>query len=132
MPATPHRDRTFRFVHALSVADAFGDVYVMANSDRLFSPSLRRAAAAVGSDKIADVPVDEATPLTAQIAGRWQQPLIEFAAGVPSLPLNDAGMTANQDQRRRIRGADSGNGQTFGAGGGSSRASQTDWNPLRP
>jgi len=100
--ATPHRDRTFRFAHALSVADAFGDVYVMANSDRLFSPSLRRAAAAVGSDTIVELPSDDATPVAPEIAGRWQQPLLEFAAGVPSLPLNDAGMAAwrNYDRKR--------------------------------
>lgn len=100
--ATPHRDRTFRFVHALSVTDAFGDVYVMANSDRLFSPSLRHAAAAVGSDTITELAADDATPLAPQLAGRWQQPLIEFAAGVPSLPLNEAGMAAwrNYDRQR--------------------------------
>src|SRR5262245_30353645 len=68
--ATPHRDRTFRFAHALSVADSFGDVYVMANSDRLFSPSLRRAAAAVGSDTIAEAPDTGTAPLTPEIAGR--------------------------------------------------------------
>lgn len=99
--ATPHRDRTFRFVHALSVADAFGDVYVMANSDRLFSPSLRRAAAAVGSDTIGELAAEDATPLVAEIAGRWQQPLLEFAAGVPSLPLNDAGMAAWRNYDRQ-------------------------------
>src|SRR5688572_25723825 len=100
--AAPHRDRTFRFVKALSVEDAFGDVHVMANSDRLFSPSLRRAAAAVGGDAIADVSAVRAAPAAPQIEGRWQQPLLEFAADVPSLPLNDVGMAAwrNYDRKR--------------------------------
>jgi hypothetical protein len=99
--ATPHRDRTFRFVHALSVDDAFGDVYVMANSDRLFSPSLQRAAAAVGSDTVADASGGGAVPPAREIAGRWQQPLIEFSVGVPSLPLNDVGMAAWRNYDRK-------------------------------
>lgn len=94
--ATPHRDRAFRFVHALSVADAFGETFVMANSDRLFSPSLRRAAAAVGAtlDDGPAVAIPSAAP---SIVGRWQQPIIEFAADVPSLPLNASGMAAWRD-----------------------------------
>jgi hypothetical protein len=92
--ATPHRDRSFRFAHALSVVDAFGDEYVMANSKRLFSPSLRRAAAAVGSDRVAAEFSEERAELPAELSGRWQQPLLEFAPGVPSLPLNEAGLAA--------------------------------------
>lgn len=92
--AAPHRDRTFRFAHAFLVADAFGDEYAMANSNRLFSPSLRRAAAEAGSDTVDDEGGVDDSVLTTDLAGRWQQPLLEFAAGVPSLPLNDAGMTA--------------------------------------
>ena len=63
--AAPHRDRAFRFVHALSVADAFGDTFVMADSDRLFSPSLRRAAAAVGGETF-----DGAPAVAARVAAK--------------------------------------------------------------
>jgi hypothetical protein len=90
--AAPHRDRSFRFAHALSVVDAFGDEYVMANSNRLFSPSLRRAAAEVGSDRVTAESSEERAAAPAGLAGRWQQPLLEFAQGVPSLPLNDSGL----------------------------------------
>lgn len=58
----------------------------MANSNRLFSPSLRRAAAQAGSDTVADESGVDDSVLTTGLAGRWQQPLLEFAAGVPSLP----------------------------------------------
>ena len=97
--AVPHRDRAFRFAKALAVADAFGDEYVMANSERLFSPSLREAAAA-----LSDEPVSDDTPPVAastSLAGRWQQPLLEFPLGSPNLPLNEAGMAAWRNYDRK-------------------------------
>jgi hypothetical protein len=89
--AAPHRDSTFRFAKALRVGDAFGDEFVMADSDRLFSPTIRAAAAALGGDADEDAPV---VPARKDLAGRWQQPLLEFPADGPNLPLNEAGMSA--------------------------------------
>lgn len=92
--AAPHRDPTFRFAKALWVADAFGDEYVMAGSNRLFSPTLREAAAALADEPAADAPAVPGAAETASLAGRWQQPLLEFATDGPNLPLNEAGMAA--------------------------------------
>jgi hypothetical protein len=99
--AAPHRDPKFRFVKALAVYDAFGEEYVMANSNRLFSPTLRAAAAALSDE--GDAP---ATPLPvatagAGLSGRWQQPLLEFGQDGPNLPLNDAGMAAWRNYDRK-------------------------------
>ena len=107
--AAPHRDSTFRFAKALAVADGFGDEYVMANSDRLFSPTLREAAAALRNERADDEPSSTAPAVTgsASLAGRWQQPLLEFAVGGPNLPLNDAGMTAWRDYDRKSSPANS-------------------------
>ncbi len=90
--AAPHRDSKFRFAKALAVADAFGDEFVMADSARLFSPTIRAAAAALtGEDSAESAPPANAR---ATLAGRWQQPLLEFPSDGPNLPLNEAGMTA--------------------------------------
>jgi len=93
--AWPHRDAKFRFAHAFAIVDAFGAEYVMASSTRLFSPSLRVAPSA--SDEPAAKQSSSAAPGAegiARLAGRWQQPLIRFAAEGPALPLNAAGMAA--------------------------------------
>lgn len=97
--AAPHRDSKFRFAKALAVADAFGDEFVMADSNRLFSPTIRAAAAALTGDDSAD----DVSPVSARttLAGRWQQPLLEFGSEGPNLPLNDAGMTAWRNYVRK-------------------------------
>lgn len=98
--AAPHRDAAFRFAKALAVADAFGDEYVMANSNRLFSPSIRSAAGALGNeDGAATAPPRVAA--AGSLEGRWQQPLLELAVGDPHLPLTDAGMAAWRDYDRK-------------------------------
>lgn len=99
----PHRDPMFRFARALRVTDEFGSEYVMATSTRLFSPSLRDAAAAVG-ESIRDEPTGAAATAAgvAKLVGRWQQPLLQFPAGTSNLPLNAAGMAAwNAYQRKQ-------------------------------
>ena len=97
--AAPHRDAAFRFAKALAVADAFGGEYVMANSNRLFSPSLRAAAAALADEEAAAAL--PAVAATDSLEGRWQQPLLELTVGHPHLPLNDAGMAAWRDYDRK-------------------------------
>lgn len=100
--AWPNRDPTFRFVHAFALVDAFGDEYVMANSTRLFSPSLRAAASLpdepAGEQKDADAPRGRGV---AELAGRWQQPLLHFPTSGPSLPLNAAGRAAWRSYDRK-------------------------------
>jgi len=101
--AVPHRDPTFRFAHSLAIVDAFGVEYVMANSNRLFSPSLRKAAGA------APKPLDTPAPADgiARLRGKWQQPLTRFAANGPDLPLNDAGQSAARSYDRKTSPANS-------------------------
>ena len=73
--AFPHRDRSFHFAHTLRVTDSFGDVFIMANSDRKFAPSVQRAAA----DVIEEEQEEDAasSPSTSRsLVGRWQQPLL--------------------------------------------------------
>jgi hypothetical protein len=101
--AWPHRDPAFRFAHARAIVDAFGAEYVMANSTRLFSPSLRAAASAPAETaKEQDAADEGAASGVARLAGRWQQPLLRFAADEPSLPLNAAGAAAwhSYDRKR--------------------------------
>ncbi len=102
--AWPHRDPTFRFAHAFAIVDAFGAEYTMAASTRLFSPSLRAAASAPAN------PATRTAPPAARgvggLAGRWQQPLLEFGGG-PSLPLNAAGMAAWRGYDRKLSPANS-------------------------
>jgi hypothetical protein len=93
--AWPHRDPAFRFAHAFAIVDAFGAEYVMANSTRLFSPSLRAAASAPAEPaRERDAESAPSASGIARLAGRWQQPLLRFATGEPSLPLNAAGTAA--------------------------------------
>ena len=99
----PHRDSTFRFAHSLAIVDAFGVEYVMANSNRLFSPSLRNAAGVTQKPLDAPVPVDG----IARLRGKWQQPLTRFAADGPGLPLNDAGWSAARSYDRKQSPANS-------------------------
>jgi hypothetical protein len=107
--AAPHRDRAFRFAHSLAIVDAFGAEYVITNSNRLFSPSLRAAAGigpapSGGPKESAGSPAP--SPGIARLQGRWQQPLTRFGAG-PDLPLNDAGMRAWRDYDRKKSPANS-------------------------
>jgi Family of unknown function (DUF6152) len=88
--AAPHRDPSFRFAHSLAIVDAFGVEYVMANSNRLFSPSLRERAGDTPRPVVAPASADG----IARLRGKWQQPLTRFAADGPGLPLNDAGLSA--------------------------------------
>jgi hypothetical protein len=88
--AAPHRDPAFKFAHSLAIVDAFGVEYVMANSNRLYSPSLRARAGLAQKD----VALSSVAPGIASLQGRWQQPLTRFASGGPGLPLNDAGRNA--------------------------------------
>jgi hypothetical protein len=71
----------------------------MENSNRLFSPSLREAAAALSGER----PRDEPPRVVAgtSLAGRWQQPLLEFSSGSPNLPLNEAGVAAWRSYDRK-------------------------------
>ena len=95
--AAPHRDPAFRFAKALRVTDEFGAEYLMADSERLFSPTLRAAAAALTGDSAEEDERPGTTPAVAgatALAGRWQQPLLQFATDGPNLPLNEAGMKA--------------------------------------
>ena len=94
--AAPHRDPAFRFAHSLAIVDAFGVEYVMANSDRLYSPSLR-AAAGLAQKNVVE---PSAARGIARLQGRWQQPLTRFAAR-PGLPLNDVGMSAWRNYDRK-------------------------------
>lgn len=91
----PHRDRTFHFAKALRVEDAFGDVHIMADSDRKFAPSVQRAAANATGETIVEPASTRPTAVT--IAGRWQQPLLEFPKDSPQLPLNEAGLKARSN-----------------------------------
>jgi len=96
--AWPHRNRRFAFAHAFAIADAFGAEFVMANSTRLFSPSLRSAASLGGkAPRLAEPP---AALGIGRLAGRWQQPLLRFAADGPALPLNATGRKAWRDYDR--------------------------------
>ena len=95
--ASPHRDPGFKFAHSLEIRDAFGGDYVMTNSNRLYSPSIRAAAGVTGK-RDADVPARASD--IARLQGRWQQPFTRFGAG-PGLPLNDAGMRAWRDYDRK-------------------------------
>jgi Family of unknown function (DUF6152) len=88
--AAPHRDRSFKFAHSVEIVDAFGSEYRMANSDRLFSPSLL-AAAGASSEQPSEALTTEGI---AKLNGRWQQPLVDVAGHGPALPLNEAGMAA--------------------------------------
>jgi hypothetical protein len=90
--AWPNRDSSFRFAHAFQIIDAFGAEYSMAHSTRLYSPSLRAAASAPA--ETATKPNPAAARSVAGLVGRWQQPLLKFAADGPSLPLNAAGLAA--------------------------------------
>ena len=102
--AAPHRDPAFRFAKALRVADEFGAEYVMADSERLFSPTLRAAAAALTGDSAEEDERPGTTPAVTgatALAGRWQQPLLEFATDGPNLPLNEAGMKAWREYVRK-------------------------------
>ena len=100
--AAPHRDSAFKFAHGLAIVDAFGVEYVMANSRRLYSPTLR-AAAGLGQKNVAE---PAPTRGIARLQGRWQQPLTRFGAG-PGLPLNEAGMRAWRDYDRKSSPANS-------------------------
>ena len=91
--ALPHRDRSFRFAHALRVTDEFGTVYLMADSDRKFAPSVRRAAAAATGEAV-DEDASTSPATAAGLVGRWQQPLLEFPASSPKFSLNEAGLAA--------------------------------------
>jgi hypothetical protein len=95
--ASPHRDPSFKFAHSLEIRDAFGGDYVMTNSNRLYSPSIR-AAAGLAPKGDADAPARASG--IARLQGRWQQPFTHFGAG-PGLPLNDAGMRAWRDYDRK-------------------------------
>jgi hypothetical protein len=95
--AAPHRDPAFKFAHSLAIVDAFGVEYVMANSNRLYSPSLRAKAGLAQKD----VPGPSAARGIASLQGLWQQPLTRFISGGPGLPLNDAGMKAWRDYDRK-------------------------------
>ena len=95
--ASPHRDPGFKFAHSLEIRDAFGADYVMTNSNRLYSPSVR-AAAGVPPKRDADAPAHASG--AARLQGRWQQPFAPPGAG-PGLPLNDAGMRAWHDYDRK-------------------------------
>lgn len=95
--ASPHRDPTFKFAHSLEIRDAFGGDYVMTNSNRLYSPSVR-AAAGVAPGREDHAPAHGSA--IARLQGRWQQPFTRFGAG-PGLPLNDAGMRAWRDYDRK-------------------------------
>ncbi len=95
--AWPHRDPSFKFAHSLEIRDAFGSEYVMTNSNRLYSPSVR-AAAGVAPKRDADAPARGSG--IAQLQGRWQQPFTRFGAA-PGLPLNEAGMRAWRDYDRK-------------------------------
>lgn len=91
--AFPHRDRSFHFAHTLRVTDSFGDVFIMANSDRKFAPSVQRAAA----DVIEEEQEEDAasSPSTSRsLVGRWQQPLLKFPDESPKLALTEAGIAA--------------------------------------
>ncbi len=94
--AFPHRDRSFRFAKALRVTDAFGDQFIMMNTDRKFAPSIQRAAAALSDETAAD-DVPASPPSTAGIEGRWQQPLLNFPTDSPKLVLNEAGEAARRN-----------------------------------
>jgi hypothetical protein len=101
--AAPHRDPAFKFAHSLAIVDAFGVEYVMTNSNRLFSPSLRAAARVDPKPKADPKQSAEAparSPGIARLRGRWQQPLTRFAPG-PGLPLNEAGTRAWRDYDRK-------------------------------
>ena len=91
MKVARHRDRDFKFAHSHAIYDAFGSAYVMTNSDRLYSPSLR-VAAELEDNKIPDAQLSAAG--SSRLVGRWQQPLTRFDGDGPGLPLNDAGMAA--------------------------------------
>jgi hypothetical protein len=96
------RDPAFRFAHARTLVDAFGAEYEMARSTRLFSPSLRAAASRPAEQT--STPSVEAGPVAQgirKLAGRWQQPLLRFEAGVPALPLNAAGLAAWRAYERK-------------------------------
>jgi hypothetical protein len=95
--AWPHRDPSFKFAHSLAISDAFGAEYVMTNSNRLYSPSVRAAAGAAPT-RDADAPTRASG--IARLQGRWQQPYAPPGAG-PGLPLNDAGMRAWRDYDRK-------------------------------
>jgi hypothetical protein len=102
MKVARHRDRDFKFAHSHAIYDAFGSAYVMTNSDRLYSPSLR-VAAELEDNKISDTQLPAAG--SPRLVGRWQQPLTRFDGDGPGLPLNDAGMAAGaptiaSDRRR--------------------------------
>ncbi len=100
--AWPHRDPAFRFAHAFTIVDAFGAEYVMTNSTRLFSPSLRAAASAPAEPaRERDAESAPAASGIARLAGRWQQPLLRSAAGESSLPLNAAGTAAWHGYNRK-------------------------------
>jgi hypothetical protein len=98
----PHRDPTFRFIHAQSVANAQGEVFSVLKSDRVYSPSLRALAkgapdANASADVVASVP---AAPGIARLVGRWQQPIMP--PGKESvLPLNAAGVAARNAYDRK-------------------------------
>ena len=95
--AWPHRDPSFKFAHSLEIRDAFGGDYVMTNSNRLYSPSVR-AAAGVAPKRVAEAPAPASG--IARLQGRWQQPFTRFGAG-PGLPLNEAGMRAWREYDRK-------------------------------
>jgi hypothetical protein len=90
MKVAPHRDPAFKFAHSFSIVDAFGSEYVMANSARLYNPSLRAAAGIEAGEDVVYTP--RATG-AARLEGRWQQPLAIIGDG-PGLPLNEGGIAA--------------------------------------
>jgi Family of unknown function (DUF6152) len=105
---SPHRDPDFRFIHAQAVTGPNGEVYSVAKSDRVYSPSLRAlappgASAGIGPgaapSQVVGVPAARGI---ARLVGRWQQPLTLPAPGAGSvLALNAAGAAARDAYDRK-------------------------------
>jgi hypothetical protein len=100
----PHRDPTFRFMHATVVTALNGKEYSFFTSDRLYSPSLKQAVEASGGKlALKESPgVVAGAHGIARLVGRWQQP-VTLPTGTESvLPLNAAGVAARSSYDRKL------------------------------
>jgi len=101
---SPHRDPSFKFMHATVVTAANGNEYSIFTSDRVYSPSIKQAVEASGGKlALKESPaVAAGAHGIARFVGRWQQP-VTLPTGTESvLPLNPAGVAARNSYDRKL------------------------------
>jgi hypothetical protein len=96
--ASPHRDPDFQFAHVRGIVAANGVQYGLESSDRVYSPSLRKAVAEIvgGTAAQHNSVAVQLPPGVSRLNGRWQQPLPPIVTD-SILPLNEAGRAARND-----------------------------------